>query len=301
MRCTLALGLVLSSFGLLGPLRTRRAAACAACSTGDTTLTSAGTEQPFAGRLRSALQLSYRSNAFGRAGLDETQTREFSAELSTAWAPGADWLLLANVPFRVRQMMDANLARDGSSGLGDIELSAKWFVFRDRDFAPRWLVAVVGAAKFPTGHWYDDEEGEALPPEAQPGSGSFDAGAGVSLGCFFGAVSGYASVLWRAPLISRAVFQPARSTNATVALQYQALLPLAVRGVSELRLDGTAREAAARDPNSGGWISFVGADLLLGASDDLSIVGGVRMPALEHLRGAQREGPRLDLALVRDW
>jgi hypothetical protein len=139
----------LSTFGLLGPLRARPAEACAACSTGDTTLTSAGTEQPFAGRLRSALQLSYRSNAFGRAGLDETQTREFSAELSTAWAPGVNWLLLATLPFRVRQMTDANLARDGSSGWADIELSAKWFVFRDREFAPRWLVAVLAAAKFP--------------------------------------------------------------------------------------------------------------------------------------------------------
>jgi hypothetical protein len=108
-------------------------------------------------------------------------------------------------------------------------------------------------------------------------------------------------LLWRTPLIFREVFQPARSTNVTLALQYQPLLPLAARGVSELRWDGTAREAATRDPNSGGWISFVGADLLLWAADDLSIVGGVRVPALEHLRGAQREGPRLDLALVRDW
>lgn len=301
MKGVLALPVALSALVAIGPLYARRASACAVCSTGDITLTSAGTEQPFAGRLRSALQLSYRSNTFGHAGLDESLTREFSAELSTAWAPSPDWLLLANVPFRVREMTDANLARDGSSGLGDIEFSAKRFVFRDREFAPRWLVAVSGAAKFPTGRWYDDAEGVALPPEAQPGSGSLDVGAGASVGCFLGAFSGYASLLWRTPLIFRKMFEPGRSTNVTLALQYQALLPLAVRGVSELRLDGTAREAAASDPNSGGWISFVGADLLLGIADDLSVVGGVRVAALEHLRGVQREGTRLDLAVVRDW
>jgi hypothetical protein len=301
MKGVLTLGVTLSALAVLGPLCATRASACAVCTTGDTTLTSAGTEQPFAGRLRSALALSYRSNAFGRAGLDQSLTREFSAELSTAWAPSSNWLLLADAPFRVREMTDANLARDGSSGLGDIELSAKWFVFRDREFAPRWLVAVSGAAKLPTGGWYDDTEGVALPPEAQLGSGSLDVGVGASVGCFLGAFSGYASLLWRTPLLFRKVFEPGRSTNVTLALQYQALLPLAVRGVSELRLDGTAREASARDPNSGGWISFVGTDILLGIADDLSVVGGVRVSALEHLRGTQREGPRLDLAVVRDW
>jgi hypothetical protein len=294
-------GVAWSAFSWLGPLHASCARACAVCATGDTTLTSAGTEQPFAGRLRSAFDLRYRTNAFGRAGVDETRIREFAAELSTAWAPSSDWLLLVTAPFRVRQMTDANLTRDGSSGFGDVELSAKWFVFRDREFAPRWLVAVLVATQLPTGRWYEDAEGAPLPPEAQPGSGSLDVGTGASVGCFLGAFSGYASWVWRTPVLSKALFEPGRATNVTFALQYQALPSVGVRGVSELRWDGTAREAAARDPNSGGWISFVGADILVGVAEDLSFLGGVRVPALERLRGAQREGPRLDLAVVRDW
>ncbi|HKO89712.1 MAG TPA: hypothetical protein VJU61_01085, partial [Polyangiaceae bacterium] len=63
----------------------RRVEACAACDSGDPTLTALGTEQPFAGRLRSALGLRYRTDAIGVPGVDEMNIRDLRADLSVAW------------------------------------------------------------------------------------------------------------------------------------------------------------------------------------------------------------------------
>jgi hypothetical protein len=71
------------------------AQACASCGCGDPTLTTLGTTKPFAGRLRAALQLAYRTDAVGREGLNRVELREARLDASVA-AAGCSALQPAN-------------------------------------------------------------------------------------------------------------------------------------------------------------------------------------------------------------
>ena len=70
------------------------ARACASCGCGDPTLTSMGTEQPFAGRLRLATQMRAWGLASGQLGENAAALRELRMDLSVAYAP-TPWLFLS--------------------------------------------------------------------------------------------------------------------------------------------------------------------------------------------------------------
>jgi hypothetical protein len=279
----------------------REALACATCGAGDSTLTGLGTEQPFAGRLRSSLELSYRTDAIGVVGLDRIEVREARADASVAWAPTAELFLVALVPSVYREATDPTLAQSESWGLGDMELRAKWFVYRDRSFAPRWLFATLGGVKLPTAPWQSDNQGDLLPLEVQPGTGSLDLLLGTSLATFQGGTSAYASVQWFMPLKSRPPLEPGSSLRGSLMLQHQILRALALRGAADGRWDQPSLEAGERDPNSGGWIVFLGGDVLVSPAADLNLSFGVRVPAFDDLAGAHAEGARASVAVMVDW
>lgn len=293
--------LVASVCALLAIPLSGRASACASCGCGDPTLTAMGVEQPFQGRLRSALELSYRSDRIGTPGVDELSLRELRADAALAWAPIDTFFLVASVPFVYREARDASLAQSDAWGLGDIELRGKWFAYRDRAFAPRILVALVGGLKLPTAPWQKDPDGERAPLEAQPGTGSLDLLLGPAIAVFAGDVSAALSAQWFQPITTRAPLEPGSSLRGSLALQHQTLAWLALRALSEGRWDRPAYEDGERDPNSGGWVLFAGGDVLVSPAEDVSIAVGARAPVLEQLEGEHDEGPRFALALVRDW
>lgn len=280
---------------------TGRAHACASCGCGDPTLTAMGVEQPFQGRLRSALELSYRTDRIGRPGIDELSLRELRADLALAWAPFDTLFLVASVPFVHRTAEDSSLARSEAWGIGDVELRAKWFAYRDRELAPRVLVSLVGGFKLPSAPWQDDPNGQRAPLEAQPGTGSLDALLGPALALFAGDVSAYVSAQWFQPLVTRAPLEPGSSLRGSLALQHQTTSWLALRALSEGRWDRPAHEDGQRDPNSGGWVLFAGGDVLVSPAQDFSLSLGARAPVLQELAGTHEEGPRLAFSLVRDW
>jgi hypothetical protein len=275
--------------------------ACAVCSTGDPTLTVAGAEQPYAGRLRSALELQYQTHDAGRAGVDQLRIAETRADVSLAWAPDPRWLFAARLPLLDRQIEDPSLGVRETWGIGELELDAKWFVWTHREFAPRWLIAWLSGVQLPTAPLHRDTAGEVLPLEAQPGAGSWDVVFGPSVSAFAGDTSLYASLLWTQPLLTPGPFEPGASLGASLALQEQLAGWLAARAVAELRADRHSSEQGQRDPDSGGAVAFAGGDVVWSPLPDLVAQLGARVPAYSRLRGAQREGPAFRFALVRDW
>ena len=278
-----------------------RAEACAACDSGDPTLTALGTEQPFAGRLRSALALRYRTDAIGVPGVDRSNIRELRADLSSAWAPSEGWFIVANLPFIYRRVSDDSLAESEVWGLGDAELDAKWFAWQDRAFAPRQLLAFLGGVELPTGAWQKDAAGDYLPLEVQPGSGSLDLVLGASLTAFWGPASGWLSLRWLQPLLVRDALQPGSALWTSLALQHQLTSWLALRLGSELRWDQQSEEAGQPDPNSGGTILFGSGDLGWSPGADLTLWLGLRLPLVNALHGAHDEGASVSLVLAHDW
>jgi hypothetical protein len=281
-------------------LRSAEASACAACGCGDPTLTAAGAEQPFAGRLRSSLELRYRTDSIGEPGVDESEIVELRADVSGSWAPLENLVFMLTMPLVYREVTDVSLAANSSWGPGDLELRSKLFVYRDRALAPRHLLAVMLGLKAPTAPFRRDADGELLPLEAQPGTGSWDLLAGPSYALFEGAFSFYASAQLSYPLVTREELEPGASLRGTLAPQLQVVESLAVRGAIEARADQVSEESGMEDPNSGGLVVLAGGDVLVSPLLDLTLAVGARLPVVQALRGFHREGPVLNVAVSYD-
>lgn len=280
---------------------TLRAEACAACGCGDPTLVSAGTEQPFAGRLRASLELRYRTDSIGEPGVDRLLIREGRADLSLAYAPWSSLFLMATLPFVHRSVEEPNLTTQRVWGPGDAELRAKAFVYRDRELAARVLVAAHLGVKLPTAPFHEDSAGLTLPLEAQPGTGSLDVLFGPSIALVEGDFSAYASAQLSLPLATRDVVEPGISQRSTLALQYQPWLFLALRPSLDSRWDTKSQERGRRERDSGGFVLFAGGDVLVSPLTDLTLTVGVRVPAWQELGGFHDEGPVGSLSAAFDF
>jgi hypothetical protein len=276
---TAALGAILSA---------GRVRACASCGCGDPTLTAAGLEQPYANRVRASLGVQHRVDTIG-AGADELRLSEQRLDAQLAWAPHPRLFLIAGLPVLWRDVTYAETRHRSTEGVGDAELRAKVFVYRDRAFAPRHLVALTGGVKLPTGTLQRRTDGRLYPIELQPGTGSTDLLAGVSHAFFAFPWSSYASaqLLW--PTAGMSGYRGSRSLRGTLAGQRHLGTAVAVRLAAEARLDGRARENGAMAPDSGGLIGFVTPELLVTPVTDLTVSAFVRVAVLNRLEGAHRE------------
>ncbi len=277
------------------------AQACASCGCGDPTLTTLGTGKPFAGRLRGSLGLSYRTDAIGQARVNRVELEEERLDASIAWAPLPSWFLAVTLPVVRKQVTYVNLEQRTRLSLGDVELRNKFFVFQDRDFSPRHLVAVEAGLKLPTAPLERDTQGNLLPLEVQAGTGSFDPIGGVSYALFQLPWSGYLSATGTYPTKGIEGSRASRSLRTTLAAQYQPMNLLALRLGLDTRLDGRAREDGRPEPDSGGFIAYVSPSVLLSPLVDLILMAGVQVPVFNALDGYHDEGAVYNLAATLDW
>jgi hypothetical protein len=281
-------------------LSTTPAWACATCGSGDPTLTSMGTEQPFAGRLRLATSLRAWGLSEGDAGLDQVDTREVRMDLSASYAPSRWLFLSATLPLQARRVRDVSLAHESAGGPGDLEVSLKAFVYRDRDFAPDHLVSVLAGAKLPTAPWQRDAQGRALSLDAQLGSGSVDPLLGVGYATFQGDWSLFGSAIGYLPTRGHEGFRAGASLRTTLAAQYQPGTRLALQLAADTRLETVADTHGEPEPQGGGFIGFLSPDVLFSPTQDLVVQFGVRVPVLNLLRGRVKQTPILQASLAYD-
>jgi hypothetical protein len=274
-----------------------RAEACAACGCGDPTLTMFGVEKPFAGRVRTGLEFRTRRDVLGRSSVDEVRLQEQRLEFQAGWSPVSRVQLGLAVPTVARQTTYRNEPQAASPALGDVELRSRVVLFADGTH----LVSLHPALKLPTGAFRRDDQGRYLPLELQPGTGSTDVGAGASYGWFARPWSAYVSGGARIPVTTRSDLEPGVQGRATVALQRQILPVLALRAATEGRLDATSREYGRLARDSGGFIGFAGADILVSPVTDVTLTASARVPVVNALRGRHEEGPYLAAAIAFDW
>ncbi|HSI03633.1 MAG: transporter [Myxococcota bacterium] len=275
--------------------------ACSTCSCGDMTLTVMGSEKPYAGRLRAALELRHRSDAVGTAGFNEQRLEEQRLDAQLIWAPLDRLLFMVDVPALRRTVRYVNLARRDTTALGEIELRAKAFVYQDDAFVPAHLVALIGSVKLPTARLQRGADGALLPIELQPGTGSVDPGLGIAYAFFADPWSFYASVTGVYATKGEQGYRASRSLRSTTALQYQLIPSLALRAGIDTRTDTTALEAGSVAADSGGFIGLATAEALFSPFSDWLLYAAVRMPVVNALNGAHDEGAYLSVGLAYDF
>lgn len=276
------------------------ARACASCACGDPTLTSMGTEQPFSGRMRVAAVTRAWGQTVGDDALDAVTLRELRVDVSAAYAP-LPWLMLsATLPLQARTLRDVSLTREQALGPGDLEVSAKFFVFRDRAFSPDHLLSVLVGSELPTSPTLRDAQGAPLSIDAQLGTGSVDPFVGLAYTTFQGAWSFVVSATGTVSTEGRLGFRGGSSLRSTLAAQFQPSTSWALRVAADTRLEGASTIMGVRDTEGSGFIGYLSPELLFSPTTDMVLQLGVRAPVLNLLSGRVRQTPILQAAVAFD-
>lgn len=277
----LALGLALSA-------SPSPAQACASCGAGDPTLTLAGTEQPFAGRVRVSLATS----SAGTASADE-QTADHRLTAGVAWAPWSWLMLSASAPFVLRDVTTSSLERQGAVGLGDLDLRARFVVLRDRAFRPTHLVTLQIGARFPLFPALSDARGVALDDGAQTASTTITPLVGLAWSIYAAPFSLQSYALLSTPTRG--------SDGASGAIELRAAVLAIVQVVPALSLVLGPETRARMDDTgqSGGAAVFATLGAMLGGCDITPYLL-VRVPVLSSFADQHTELISFELGAAID-
>lgn len=274
---------VVASLGLA-----RTARACAVCALEDPTLSAAGAERPYSGRLRADLDLLAGWVEEGAADGRWLRVDDTRLSATLAYAPTADLMLSAVVPVLYRTREDGG-SLSSSVVAGDLEARAYAVLFRSTGAARRQL-ALVGGMKGPTAPTQRDARGDPLPADLEPGCGAIVPYLGVSYTAGAGWITGEGSAVLYLPFAVRDAPHTGDSLRATAWMQLQATPWMAARVGVRAQVDATGELAPnVADLNSGGFIGYVTADAILGAWKDLVISVGAAFPVVQALMGEHRE------------
>ena len=284
---------------LVAPLWTAaEASACGTCSVGDPTLTIVGFEQPKANRVRTSATLRHRNDSIGETAVDELTLSEQRLELAGAYSPTDRISLSLMMPLVHRLITEVNLAEASIWAPGDLDFRVRGVIWRDRKFAPRHLVSLIGGLEFPTSSIEYDTDGVPLPLEFQAGTGSWDPIAGAAYTMFSDPWSVYVSSVAVFPTTGIADTRASTSFRQTALGQYQPWTFLAFQVGAEFRLDGPGYIGGVRDPNTGGHITYGTLGLVALPHEKVVMHVTAALPLIQRLDGTHREGFAFTAGLV---
>ena len=278
------------------------ARACAVCATADPTLTVAGEEQPFRGRLRLDADVRQGSVSAGDVSLDDRRV-----EVAVLWAPIRALEVEFAVPYLFRHVVDeqtaSTLERDADEAtLGDVELRAQYLAYEARGGFGRRRFGLIGGLKLPTAPLGYDARGVLLASTLQPGCGSIAPSLGAYYATSRGPWSTYASGSLFLPFSIRDGPHASDSARLVLHVQYQPHPRVAGRLGAFVRVDASGQLApGVDDPNSGGLIGYLTSAIVLSPISDLVVTAGVFLPVIEAFRGTHHESAIVALTLAHDF
>jgi hypothetical protein len=235
------------------------------------------------------------------ADLTLEHTYNLRSALAVAWSPVSRLTIGTFVPW-----MTTWLVHDGKTqtinGLGDMELSARVLVVRDRKFAAHHLFWLNGGLKFPTGPRINDDQGYPYSDDDQPGSGSWDPFAGLTYAWFSGDKwSAWGSASYRYTTPGWHGYRRGSVLGWTTAAQLQPWHWMAFTAglngrweQADLLSNGNAA------PDTGGVIVSVAPGVLVSPRTDVLLRLLVDVPVAQELNGKQHVGPQVMLSLNWD-
>jgi hypothetical protein len=296
MRSTALAALVL----VAASLAPSAARACASCGCGDPTLTAMGVEKPFSNRFRLGLEERFGGHVSGDPSYQEA-TWTLRSSLLVSYSPTARITLGALLPLVTQWEQDGGNPWERSIGLGDLELSLRGVVFRERKFSPRHLLSLLGGLKLPTGPRAYDQSGFPLPDDTQPGSGSWDPFAGVTYGWFGDRFAAFASGSYRYTTVGRRDYRRGMSVGATAGLQFQPWQYAAFSLSVDFRWAAPDSLSNGVDaPNTGGTMLGITPSIMVSPVPDWLIKLSFQIHAADWLNGVQSESSTVILSTVVD-
>lgn len=282
---------------LTTPLQTR---ACTTCGTGSGALIPAGQGLPYSGRARLFAELQGRGERVDETGRNQRTLEELQLTLGVAYAPTDRLWLSAQLPILLSRGRWENLDRYTTVGPGDLELQARYLLFRDRAFSPHHLFGISGGVQLPTAPVHHSAQGTILPLAVQSGTASLDGSAGAFYVFLAEPWSFFANLNVRAPVWSRHAELPGPTVEAqlTGQLQLNENWSLRVGVVAFGR--GPQRENGRRDRNGEVFALYGTPALLWAPSADWLLLIGARIPVMTQSRQEIEETPVGLMSVVID-
>jgi hypothetical protein len=275
--------------------------ACATCLCGDPTITSMGTEKPFAGRMRVGVEYLSRGETVGIPALSEHVIDEQRLNLSVSYAFSMQWIVAASLPLVSKQINRYDLTHEQASGVGDLDLSARWFLGGDDHFPARELWGLQFGLRLPTSS-EQQVNGVPIDFDAQPGTGASVPSLGAWYGYYRTPWFFYSSVVYQ-----HAIDEGYQSYQAgdvwlvTGHAQYAWQPKLALSFSLDARYKQQDRYAGIVDADSGGLLLMASPGLAWMPLTDLVINLSYQVPVLEHVHGRQQEAASLRVGVVYDF
>ena len=257
-----------------------------------------GFEQPKANRVRTSAAIRHRNDSIGEANVDELTLSEQRMELAAAYSPIDRFSVFLMMPVVHRLITEVNLAESSIWAPGDLDLRVRGVIWRDRKFAPRHLISLIGGLEFPTSTIEYDENGVPLPLEFQAGTGSWDPIAGASYGMFMDPWSLFVSSIAIFPTTGIADTRASTSFRQTAIGQFQPWKFLAFQLGAEFRIDGPGYIGDVRDPDTGGHITYATLGLIGLPHERVLLHATAAVPLIQRLDGTHREGFAFTAGLV---
>lgn len=274
------------------------ARACSVCACGDPLAAVAETPGN-RGSLRLGLEaelLTVSSGSEAMAGMTDELT-QWTLRPSVVWSPAARLNLVATVPFTRKRMVETGMGMDSTmsdlSGLGDVELGARWFVFESVDFGARTSQsgALLAGTSLPTGGNGATRNGVRVDEHGQLGTGGF----GPSLGLFYrlsgDAWSGFATVTGRLRTENSHDYRYGEALHWTLQGQWQQGNWFAASLAFEGRSAAADRQAGATVPNTGGLVLAATPAVHFNLFSGAWLFARAQLPFYRALLGEQTVGP----------
>ena len=278
-----------------------RAAACSVCSRGDP-IAPAAEGHGQGGDLRLAVEgemLSQRAATPGSLGLMHDAMDQTSLKITAAYSPVAPVNLVVSVPFVHKTMVidhggGVTFPVSDLSGLGDVELGARWFFWENVNFKARLRqgLAISAGTSFPTGE-SDARFVEGLPnaQHGQIGNGSFGPYAGLSYRLQRNPFAGLVSLTGRMHTENAQGYRYGSALLGTLQGQWTPLQWVAFG----LGLDGHQGAADTLSGvsvgNTGGFVLWASPSAFVNVYQGLWLALRAQFPIYASLYGDQTVGP----------
>jgi|GEM_PF-287784 len=274
--------------------------ACSTCMVGDPTLTLMGTEKPYAGRLRLSLDYFSRAEEIGEEGVNKRTIDDQRVRLDFAWAPSRRIMLGLRIPYVNRTLENFNLETQEARAIGDIRLTAKFFL-QEKDSFQTHMYGLLAGLRLPTADEQTDN-GVPLEFDAQPGIGAGVVNAGAWYSYYnFPWLAHLSSTYHYMPNEGFQGFQAGDALVTTLGVQFANDYRYAFQLSFDTRYSQKDTFFGIEDPDSGGFIGYLSPGFVYSPKTDLLFFANIKLPVVENLDGNHEEGAVFNIGVTYDF
>jgi hypothetical protein len=291
--------LALPLAALLAAFSPDSARACSVCSCGDP-LADAAEQAPSANSVRVALEtewLTVRSASEAVEGA-ETTLDQYSLRAVGVWSPIDALNVALTVPLVMKRMSDeggglGHLHGPEHTGLGDVEVGARWFALNRVDMRARTrqTLALSAGTSLPTGANDLSQAGERIDEHAQLGTGGFGPYAGLAWRLQGDAWGAQASIAGRYRTANSHQYRYGESLLWSTGADWRPVERFAVTLGLDGRIAQRDRDDGAFAPDTGGLVLAAAPGVHVDVGRGVWLSMRAQLPVYTHLYGDQHVGP----------